>query len=301
LEHGPVSPLRLGITLTIGVLAVSFAAVFIRLAQAEGMPTVVIAAWRLVFACSILVPYALARHGKEIRSGSSKEWGLMFLAGLFLGLHFAAWIGSLGFTSVASSVVLVSMGPVFVALGSWIILGERPSGKTLAGIGFAVIGMLIIGWSDFGKGSDTLKGDLLALSGALFVAGYLIAGRKVRPGRSLLAYVAPVYFVAMVTLLLTTVIMRQPLLGCPAGAYGWALLLALLPQLIGHTTINWALARLSATFVAVLTLAEPVGSSVFAWILLDEPVALWTAVGAVPLFAGIYIASRAELANGEAV
>jgi drug/metabolite transporter (DMT)-like permease len=285
----------LWIRLVIGIMAVSFAAVFIRCAQANAMPVLAIAAWRLVFACSVLLPYSWVRCRAELASTSAKELRLMAFSGIFLGLHFAAWIASLGYTSVASSVVLVSMGPLFVALGSWIFLKEPPTRMTIFGLVLAAIGSLCVGSGDWGRGSCQLLGDLLAMAGAVFVAGYFLVGRKVRAHCSLVAYIAPVYGIAMLTLLVIAVSAQQPLLGFPLAAYGWALALGLAPQLIGHSTLNWALAHLSAAFVAVVTLAEPIGASFLAWAILGEQIHQLTAAGAVPILAGIYIASRAEL------
>jgi drug/metabolite transporter (DMT)-like permease len=278
-----------------GVAAVSFASIFIRFAQAEGMPTLSIAAWRLILASAVLLPYAWATRRAEIRSLSRRELGLLALSGILLGLHFATWIASLGYTSVASSVVLVSMGPVFVGLGSWLLLRERPAPLMIAGIALAAAGSVVIGWGDLGQGQDQLLGDLLALAGAVFVAGYLMIGRKVRGHRSLTAYIALVYGVAMLALIVIVVAGHQPMFGFSPAAYGWALALGLVPQLVGHSTLNWALRHLSATFVAIVTLAEPIGSGVLAYLILGEDVTPSTLVGGSVLLAGIYIASRAEL------
>lgn len=295
MRNQKISSLHLLLRLAIGVIAVSFAALFVRFAQAEAMPVLTIAAWRLIFACSFLLLYSWATCRAEILSVSRREAGLMACSGVFLGLHFAAWIASLDYTSVASSAVLVSMGPLFVALASWLFLREPPSRKTILGLLLAATGSTLIGSSDFGRGHDQILGDLLALAGAFFVAGYLILGRKVRASRSLVAYIAPVYGIAMITLLIILAVMRQPLLGFPLAAYGWALALGFLPQLVGHSTLNWALAHLSASFVAVITLAEPIGASLLAWVLLREGISLQSAIGALPILGGIYLASRAEL------
>ncbi len=278
-----------------GIAAVSFASILIRFAQAEGMPTLSIAAWRLIFASAVLLPYAWATRRDELRGLSRQEVGLLAASGVFLGLHFATWIGSLAYTSVASSVVLVSMGPVFVGLGSWLFLRERPGPLMSLGIVLAAVGSVVISWGDFGLGQDQLLGDLLALAGAVFVAGYLMIGRVVRGHRSLTAYIAPVYGVATLTLLVIVLVGRQPMFGFPLAAYGWTLALGLVPQLVGHSTLNWALRHLSATFVAIVTLAEPIGSGILAYLILDEAVTVSTLMGGIVLLAGIYISSRAEL------
>lgn len=292
-----ISRSRLLLSLSAGVVAISSASILIRFAQAEGVPSLSIAAWRLGLASLVLLPYAWLKHRDEIRELSGQEAGLLAASGVFLGLHFACWTASLGYTSVASSVVLVSMGPVFVGLGSWAFLQERPSLLLALGMLMAAVGSIIVSWGDLGQGQDQLMGDLLALAGAVMIAGYLMIGRKVRASRSLIAYAALVYGVATITVLALTIATGQPMTGFSPAAYGWLLALGLVPQLIGHSTLNWALGLLSATYVAIVTLAEPIGSGILAFILLDEAVSLATVVGGALVLAGIYVASRAELAT----
>lgn len=292
-----ISRVRLLLSLALGIVAVSLASILIRLAQRAGMGSLAIAAWRLVFASLVLVPYAWLSRREELRSLRRRELGLLALSGIFLGLHFATWIASLGYTSVASSVVLVSMGPVFVGLGSWLLMGERPGSLLSLGIVLAAIGSIVISWGDLGQGQDQLLGDLLALAGAIMVAGYLMIGRQVRGRLSLATYVAVVYGAGMITLLLIVLLSRQPMFGFEPVAYAWVLGLALGPQIVGHSTLNWALRYLSATFVSLVTLAEPVGSGVLAYLILGEAVTASTSVGGALVLAGIYIASRAELAS----
>jgi drug/metabolite transporter (DMT)-like permease len=292
-----ISRTRLLLSLFMGIVAVSFASILIRFAQGAGMASLSIAAWRLIFASTILLPYAWATRRDEIRDLSGREWVLLVASGLFLGLHFATWIASLGYTSVASSVVLVSMGPVFVGLGSWLLLRERPGALLAAGIVLAAAGSVVISWGDLDQGRDQLVGDLLALAGAIFVAGYLMIGYRVRARRSLTTYIALVYGVAMVALVLIVLLAGQPMFVYPLDAYGWVLALALGPQIVGHSTLNWALRYLSATFVAIVTLAEPIGSGILAYVLLGEAVGWSTAIGGAMVLAGIYVASRAEVGS----
>jgi drug/metabolite transporter (DMT)-like permease len=290
-----ISRARLLAGLGVGVLAVSFASILIRLAQAEGMPSLSIASWRLMVASAVLLPYAWATRRAEVRALTRRELGLLALSGLFLGLHFAAWIASLGYTSVASSAVLASMGPVFVALGSWLFWRERPGPLLTLGILLAAVGSITISWADLGRGGDHILGDLLALAGGVMVAGYLVIGRRVRGRMSLVTYAALVYGMGMVSLLLVLLIAGQPLLGFSTAAWGWALLLGVGPQLVGHSSLNWALRYLSATFVAIVILAEPITAGVLAFFILDETPTWATLAGAALVLSGIYIASRAEL------
>ncbi|MBN1139738.1 MAG: DMT family transporter [Anaerolineae bacterium] len=290
-----ISRTRLLVGLVLGIVAISFGSIFVRFAQAAGAPPLSIAAWRLIVASAVMVPYAWLTHRDEIRSLSRRELGLMLVSGVFLALHFATWISSLAYTSVASSVVLVSMGPLFVGLGSWLFLHERPGLTLIVGIVMAAVGSIVISGGDLGKGQDHLLGDLLALTGAVMVAGYLMIGRKVRARRSLVTYIALVYGAAMVTLLVMVLAARQPMIGFSPAAYGWMLALGLIPQLTGHSTLNWALRHLSATYVSIVTLAEPLSAGLLAYIILGEAVSWSTAAGGALILAGIYIASRAEL------
>jgi len=292
-----ISSSRLLAGLGVGVLAVSFASILIRLAQAEGMPSLAIAAWRLLVASAVLLPYTWATRRAELAALTRREVALLALSGLFLGLHFAAWIASLGYTSVASSVVLASTGPIFVALGSWLFLRERPGSLLVLGILLAAAGSLAIGWADFGRGGDHLLGDLLALAGGGMVAGYLIIGRRVRGRLSLAAYVAVVYCAGALALLAALLAAGQPLLGHTPAAFGWVMALALGPQLVGHSSLNWALRYLSATFVSIVILAEPIASSILAYLILAEEITGAALAGGGLVLAGIYIASRAELAG----
>jgi drug/metabolite transporter (DMT)-like permease len=289
---GHVERARVLAGLLLGIVAVSFGSILVRLAQAEAVPALSIAAWRMVFACSLLLPYAGARHAAELRSLTPRERWLLVASGAFLGLHFATWIASLAYTTVASSVVLVSTGPLFVGLGSWVFLRETPSRRLLAGLGVAVAGTLVISWGDFGGGRNALLGDLLALAGALAVAGYLMIGRRVRAQRSLVAYIAPVYGVAMLTLLAAAAAARSPMLGFPPVSYLWLVCLGLGPQLTGHSSLNWALRHLSATHVAMATLAEPIGACLLAWALLGELPSPLVALGGAVTLAGIWLATR---------
>jgi len=289
-----VSRPRLMLSLSAGIVAISCASIFVRFAHAKGMPALSIAAWRLVFACAVLLPWALIRYRDEILAIPFRDLGMLGVSGVFLGLHFATWIASLEYTSVASSVVLVSIGPVFVGIGSWVLLGERPVMWLIVGLALATVGSIVIGLGDLGGGRNRLLGDVLALAGAMFVAGYLMIGRRVRGRLSLYAYIAVVYGVAMVALLVMVWASGQPMLGFSPAAFGWAAALGLAPQLVGHSILNWALRYLSATLVAIVTLAEPIGSSLLAYLLLHESITLSTALGGVVVLTGIGLASRSS-------
>ena len=275
-----------------GIAAVSSASIFIRFAQREA-PSLVIAAARLTLASLILAPIAWTRYRSEYRQLTRADGRLAIFSGVFLALHFATWISSLEYTTVASSTVLVSTSPLFVAIAAWLLLRERIGGAVMAGLGVALIGSAIIGLSDrSGTMRNALLGDVLALAGAVAVAGYLLIGRRLRAKLSLVPYVAVVYGTAAIMMLVMAAFARQTFVGYSPSTYVWLLLLALVPQLIGHSAFNWALAHLPATFVSVATLGEPIGSTILALVLLNETPTLVKLVGAVLILIGIVIASQ---------
>jgi drug/metabolite transporter (DMT)-like permease len=301
------SPSRLltSSAILIAILAVSTASIFIRYAQQEAS-SLAIAALRLAIASVVLAPLALTRYRPELAALTPRQLALGIGSGLFLAVHFATWITSLQYTTVASSVVLVSTGPLWVALLSPLFLDERLSRAAFAGLALALVGGAIIALSggctwDGGLSCGSLpqvlqggnlRGDLLALAGAWAVTGYLMIGRSLRARINLVPYIFLVYSVAAVVLLIVVWIARLPVLGFRPITYLWLVLLALLPQLVGHSTYNWALRFLPAAIVAVVTLGEPVGSAILAYFLLRERPTLAVLVGGVLILAGIYITVR---------
>jgi drug/metabolite transporter (DMT)-like permease len=297
------------VALGLGVLAASSAALFIRYAQAD-VPSLVIAAFRLLLAAVILAPVALLRHHRELRERSRWEFFLALLSGAFLAFHFAAWITSLEYTTVASSVVLVSTVPLWVALFSPIFLKESITRLALLGMLIALLGGAVITLSDtctLRAGSldcssisglvqgSALFGDLLALTGAIMAAAYVMLGRRLRSAMSLVGYVFLVYAMAGVVLLAVNLIAGNSFRGYPSQAYIWMILLALIPQLIGHTSFNWALRYISAGFVSIALLGEPIGSTILAYFFLDEMPSPIEIIGAILILVGIYLASRSEV------
>ncbi len=297
--------LILPFAIVIAILAVSTASIFVRFAQREA-PSIVIAALRLGFAVVAIAPFAIIRYRSELRKLNRHQLLLAALSGGFLAVHFAAWITSLEYTSIVSSVVLVSTGPLWVALFSPLFLKEpliRPVliGMLLALLGGTVIalgdscqidhGLVCPSFSGFLRG-EALLGNFLALVGAWALAGYLMIGRSLRSGMSLVPYIFVVYGVAAVALFAAMFASGQRPTGLSGMTYAWILLLALIPQLIGHSTFNWILRFLPVTLVAITTLGEPVGSAVLAYFILKELPASLTIFGGLLILAGIYISSR---------
>lgn len=286
--------LRTYLILVIGVVAVSFASILIRLCDA---PSLSIAAYRLTLAALFFVLAGMFR-GQTLRQSRLQRRDLYWacLSGVFLCIHFATWITSLRYTTVASSVVLVTTAPVFVALGSSFFLKERLPRVMWAGILVSVVGAIVIGGTDFGGGRDPLLGDALALAGAVAGAGYYLLGRQLRKRLETIEYVRLVYGAAAIGLLVLALAARSPLTGFSAQTYVLLFLIAFVPQVVGHTSFNWALRHVSAALVAVTILGEPVGASILAYFLLDEPLTLARAVGGSLILTGVGITLRSESA-----
>lgn len=280
----------LGVAIVASILAVSTAATLIRLSDA---PPVAIAFYRLLYATILLAPFALWKARKELAALSLRDWAGLAVVGVVLAVHFASWITSLDLTSVASSVILVTLHPVLVAVASQRLFGEGLAPRGFGGIALALGGGALILWGDRGGGSSPLVGDALALLGAVAAASYFLAGRGYRKRLPLLAYVVPVYAVSAVTLGVLTIALPSPY-GGSLGGYGWGehalfLALAAVPMVVGHTVLNWALKYVTAPVIATTILGEPLGASLLAFLVLGEAPPLLTAVGGGLVLAGIAI------------
>jgi drug/metabolite transporter (DMT)-like permease len=296
------------IVLFIGILVVSTASLFIRFAQQEAA-SIVIAAFRLSIATLILLPIALLKYRKELVHLKPKQGWLIVLSGLFLSVHFAAWITSLEYTTVASSVVLVTTTPLWVALLSPFFLHERPNRWVAIGMAIALMGGVLVALSDacqliagglscppaaeFFQGSSFL-GNALALLGALMAAAYILVGRWLRPTLSLVVYITTVYGVAAIALVVMALASGEPMSGFSTPVYLAMLALAVGPQLIGHTSFNYGLRYLSAAYVSVALLGEPIGSTILAVLFLKETPGAMELIGGAIILTGIYLATRGQ-------
>ena len=304
-QSNRVSPLAV---LFFGILAVSTSSIFIRYAQQEAS-SLVIAAYRLTLATLILIPIAFKRNRQELSRLTRRQMVLIIFSGVFLAFHFAAWITSLEYTTVASSVVLVSTTPLWVGILAPLVLRERLHAAVAAGLVIALIGGILVGVSEaceltaqgltcppgpaFWQAESSI-GNLLALAGALCAAAYLLVGRSLRPTLSLIAYITMVYGVAAIALVFMALFSGQQLAGFPPVTYLFFLALAVFPQLLGHSSFNYGLRYLSVAFVSVALLGEPIGSTALAFLILKETPSFLEIAGGVVILVGIYIATRAE-------
>jgi drug/metabolite transporter (DMT)-like permease len=277
------------ITLLIGVIAVSFASIFIRLADASPL---VIAAARLLFASAVLLPFAAVNSMVSIGKLTVRDLFLIILSSLFLGLHFGLWITSLSYTTIASSVILVTSHPAFVAVLSYFLWKERLNKLNILGIAAALAGVVVINYGDFALSSRAVLGDLMALAASFAMGAYLIIGRQMRKRIDSLGYLTLIYTGAGLMLLLVLLFTGERLSGYSTTTYLMFLLLALVPQLIGHSALNLAVRTLPVTLVSVAILGEPIGATLLGALILREMPKVNEIAGGLLILLGIYLVMR---------
>ena len=280
--------MRYYLVIILGILAVSFAAIFIRIA--DEAPALIIAAYRLSIASLIMTPYAYGRVRKQWSNYTPNTLRWNLLSGVFLALHFATWIASLKYTSVASSVVLVTTNPLWVSILGWIFLNEKPRALVWTGILLSFGGTIVMTWGSLMQSESHFIGNMLALAGAFFASLYFLTGRQLRQTISATVYSYVTYGIAAILLVLMALVAGLPWTGYSITTYSMFLLLAVVPQIIGHTSFNYALRYVPAVIVAIAILGEPIGSSALAWILLGEPVTLTTVIGGILILCGVFLA-----------
>jgi drug/metabolite transporter (DMT)-like permease len=278
-----------------GIISISFAAIFIRFC--DDVPSIMIAAWRLTAASVVLLAFFRLR-GHTFKNVTRDDFILSCFGGLFLALHFILWITSLKYTSVASSVVLVTTNPIFVGIFSYLFLKEKQHIELIIGIILCLIGSTLIAAGDSGferlviVNRAALWGDILALAGAIMASGYLLVGSKVREKLDILTYITIVYTVAALILIILSLVLNIPFTGYRNSSYLYMVLLAIVPQLIGHTAFNWALKHIKASMIAITILGEPIGATILAYLFFNESVSRFQMIGIVAIFAAILISSR---------
>ncbi|GIN88950.1 membrane protein [Siminovitchia terrae] len=257
------------VAVILAVISISTSAILVKLSTAEAG---VIAFYRMWFSLLIMAPIFFLKYVKELKEVSKREWLYSALAGIFLSFHFILWFESLEYTSVASSTVLVTLQPLFAFFGTFIIFKERFSYKAIVSATIAVIGSIIISWGDFRISGSALFGDMLALAACALITAYLLIGQMIRKKLSLMTYTFIVYFFSAIVLTGYVLIIQEPLYPYPTSEWIYFLLLAILPNLLGHSVLNWALRWISTTVISMAILFEPVGATILAHIILGEKV-----------------------------
>jgi drug/metabolite transporter (DMT)-like permease len=274
------------LVLGVALLAVSSGAIFARLAEA---PPLAIAAWRVGLALVVVMPFAAA--GIVGAGASKRARALAAGAGILLAAHFATWIASLEYTTVARSVLFVCTAPIWVALLEFLRGRGAPTRATLLALVLALAGAAIVSGGGHG-GAVALRGDLLALAGGVAMAGYFMLSREAQAALPFGTYLGIAYGVAAAALWLAVLVADVPASGFDARTW-WALAgMAAVSQLIGHSGYNWSLRHLSPLFVAVVSVGEPVLASALAWWILGEALDWRTGAGGFLILAAIAFAAR---------
>lgn len=274
------------IPIVIGVISVALSAIFVKLATAEAG---VIAFYRMLFSVLFMLPVFWLKYRKEVLIFKKKDWIYSSIAGIFLAFHFIFWFESLNYTSVASSTVLVTLQPIFAFAGTYFFFKERLSIKTILSAVIAILGSFIISWGDFKVSGSALYGDLLALIGCALITAYLLFGQDVRKRISLITYTFIVYSISTVTLLIYVFAKGESLGPHLSMDWFWFIMLALIPNLLGHTLFNWSLKWVSTNVISIAILFEPVGASVLAYYVFRETLSSSQIIGGIVVITGILL------------
>lgn len=275
----------------LGVAAVSFSAIFVKYTTA---PAVVTAFYRMFFAALLLLPALLKNCRKELMALDRRTLLMCCLSGVFLACHFSFYFQSVAYTSIASSTVLVDTEVFFVAIVSILFMKEKVSRIGAVSILLTFAGSVILALSDRSVGSNAVYGDLLAVTGAFFVALYTLIGRIARRKMSTTLYTSLVYGTSALTLAVYCGITRTPVIGYAPKNYLLGLALALVCTLLGHSVFSWGLKYLPATFISTAKLGEPVFATALGVLLFGQIPAAQQVAGAVVILAGLYMYTTAQ-------
>lgn len=274
------------IPIIIGVFSVALSAIFVKMTSADSGVT---AFYRMLFSILIMSPVFLMKYTHEIRKLSKRDWIFTAIAGIFLAFHFILWFESLNYTSVASSTVLVTLQPLFAFAGTYFFFKERLSLKTILSGIIAISGSVLIGYGDFKISGDALFGDVLALIACALITAYLLFGQDVRKRLSLMTYTFVVYSFSTITLFFYIIFKGESFGPYPMSEWMWFLLLAIIPNLFGHTLFNWALKWVSTNVISIAILFEPVGAAILAYFILGEVLTGSQIMGGSIVLAGIIL------------
>ncbi|QGG52834.1 DMT family transporter [Lysinibacillus pakistanensis] len=274
------------IPIFIGVISVSLSAIFVKLANAEAG---IIAFYRMLFSVLIMAPLFFWKYTKELRQLSKRDWLFSSIAGIFLAFHFILWFESLNYTSVASSTVLVTLQPLFAFVGTYFFFKEKITMKTIFAGAIAIIGSVLISWGDFKLSGAAFYGDILALIACALVTAYLLFGQDVRKRLSLVTYTMLVYVVSTITLFVYVLIKGESFGPYPTMDWVWFILLAIVPNLFGHTLFNWAIKYVSTNVVSIAILFEPIGAAILALLIFKEYLIVTQLIGGLIVIMGILL------------
>lgn len=272
------------IPIIVGVISVAMSAIFVKMTSADAGVT---AFYRMLFSILIMSPLFFFKYTHEVKKLSKRDWLFTSIAGVFLAFHFILWFESLNYTSVASSTVLVTLQPLFAFAGTYFFFKEKLSVKTIVSALIAIGGSVLIAYGDFKISGQALFGDILALIACALITAYLLFGQDIRKRLSLVTYTFVVYGVSTITLFFYIIIKGESFGPYPAQEWMWFVLLALIPNLLGHTLFNWALKWVSTNVISIAILFEPVGAAILAYFILGEYLSASQIIGGTVVIMGI--------------
>ncbi|KGR78123.1 DMT family transporter [Ureibacillus manganicus] len=272
------------IPILIGVISISLSAIFVKLAQADAG---VIAFYRMLFSVLIMSPIFFMKYTKELKLITGRDWLFSSIAGIFLAFHFILWFESLNYTSVASSTVLVTLQPLFAFVGTYFFFKEPLSVKTIISGLIAIFGSFLISWGDFQVSGIALYGDMLALIACALITAYLLFGQEVRKRISLITYTMVVYSISTICLFFYVLLKGESFGPYSAMNWMWFLLLAIIPNLLGHTLFNWAIKWVSTNVISIAVLFEPIGAAILAYYIFSENLMPSQIIGGIVVLLGI--------------
>jgi drug/metabolite transporter (DMT)-like permease len=282
-----VPPFNPYIAVVIGVISVSTSAILVKLVG--NAPAAIIAFYRLFFSVVLMAPIILFKYRHEFKAIEKRDWILSILAGVFLAFHFILWFESLNYTSVASSVVLVTLQPIFAFLGTYLFFKERFSPGAIISMVIALLGSVIISWGDFQISGLALFGDILAFIGAIAITAYFLLGQNARKRLSLMTYTFVVYGVSSITLFIYNVLSTNNFTDYPVDYWIIFLALAIFPTFLGHSLFNWAIKWLSTSTISMAIVFEPIGASILAYFILDEKITWSQWLGGTIVIFGLFL------------
>ncbi len=266
------------------MFSVSTSAILVKLADADSG---VIAFYRMLFSVLIMAPAFLTHYKNEVLNIQKRDWLFSIIAGVFLAFHFILWFESLHYTSIASSTVLVTLQPLFAIGGTYFFFKEPIVFKTIISGLIAIAGSVLISWGDFKVGGLAFYGDMLALIACALVTGYMLFGQDVRKRVSLTTYTIIVYSTSTFTLFFYVLFKGESFGPYPTMDWIWFILLAIVPNLLGHNLFNWAIKWVSANVISIAILFEPVGASILAYFIFNEYLVATQVFGGIIVIVGI--------------
>ncbi|MGU3472712.1 DMT family transporter [Paenibacillus sp. D51F] len=284
------STLSILLPLAVGMAAISCAPILVRY---SGAPVSVQGFYRMLFTFLMMLPFGW-KYRHAFRTISMRDWVKLTVAGFFLALHFLLWMASLSYTSIASSTILLTLEPVFVAIGAYLVFKERLRRSAVIGMSVSIAGAILVSSGDFGLSRSAFYGDTLSLLGTVAVAVNMILAKQLMERIPSYVYSLIVFGITALCFAVYNVAGGIPMSGYEPKEWGLFLLLAIIPTVFGHMIFNWLLQSVKATTISMAVLAEPIGASLLGLLLFGELITGFQLIGGVFMIAGFILYLKSE-------